>query len=49
MALTIVDGGLQRLINGFDSFGNVCDHVNPQKVKLLDYNGMNTTGKKFVK
>lgn len=46
MALTILDGGLIRLIHGFDSYGNVCNQNNSLKLKSIDYNGIDTTGRK---
>jgi len=48
MALTILDGGLVRLINGFDSYGNVCNQQNSKKLNSTDYNGIDTSDRKYV-
>ncbi len=45
--LTILDDGFDRLIYGFDSFGNICDRKNTIKTQHLSYNGWDTTNYKY--
>ena len=41
-----MDGGLYRLIYGFDSFGNICGRAN-KKTNNNTFNGLDLTGKKY--
>jgi hypothetical protein len=45
--LTVLDDGFDRLIYGFDSFGNICNRKNTIKTQHLSYNGWDTTNYKY--
>ncbi len=46
--LTVLDDGFDRLIYGFDSFGNICNRKNTIKTQHLSYNGWDTTNYKYT-
>jgi hypothetical protein len=48
MVLAYLDDGYERVIYGYDSFGNICNRNNKIKNASLDYNGQDTTGLKYV-
>ncbi|XP_060801052.1 choline transporter-like 1 isoform X2 [Amyelois transitella] len=47
-AISFVYGNPQRLINGFDSFGNTCGVKSNQKLIKFPLAGINTVDKKFL-
>ncbi|XP_039264968.2 choline transporter-like protein 1 [Styela clava] len=46
-AFSIASGAASRLINGYDSYGNICNQVN-KKIVNSDKSGLDLRGKKYV-
>lgn len=47
-ALTVLDDGFDRLLYGYDSFGNICDRPNRARPLQKNFQQQDTTGLKYV-